>query len=142
MSHGPGIRWLKFAGIVLAVIGVLFSWATVGPISAANVLFLDLALMPFDGAQDYAKPETRLLSAIAGGVTAGLGAAVYLLADTIMPLHPQAGRRIILNMMICWFVVDSIGSVIAGAWFNVVFNCIIFLGVTWPLLRHRQPATV
>lgn len=134
MSPSTAQNWLKSAGIVLVVVGVFFSWVTSGAASAVNVWFVDLVFWPLDGQQTYEAVETKLLSGIAGGLTVGLGLAIWIVAREILPGDPALARRIILTFMMGWFVVDSVGSVLAGAWFNVVPNVAILIGVCSPVL--------
>lgn len=143
MSHRMCLSWLRIASIVLIVLGIALAWATAAPLSPVNVLFMDVALWPVDGAQSYAAPETRLFSAIAGGLTAGLGAAILVVTREVLAHDPARGRRMILTFMLVWFVVDSIGSLIAGAWMNAILNTIVLAAVVWPLIavRTAQPAT-
>ena len=140
MSHDRALSWLKAAGLLLIAIGVFFSWATSGPLVVVNEAFVDLVFWPFDGTQTYAAPETKLLSGIAGGLTVGIGIAVWMIAREVFTTDPGRARRIILAMMLGWFVVDNIGSVIAGAWFNVVVNVAILAMVCWPLVRMPRHA--
>ena len=138
MTHQSTQLWLKTASLLLIAVGVFFSWATSGPLSAVNEGFVDLVFWPLDGAQTYAAAETRLLSGIAGGLTVGLGLAVWMVTREVFAHDPARARRIILVMMLGWFLVDSTGSIIAGAWFNVVANCAILAFVCWPLARQAR----
>ena len=140
MSHQGALSWLKTASLLLIAIGIFFSWATSGPLVAVNEAFVDLVFWPFDGTQTYAAGETKLLSGIAGGLTVGLGIAIWMIAREVFATNPASGRRIILAMMLGWFTVDSIGSIIAGAWFNVVPNIAILALVCWPLVRMPAAA--
>ena len=139
MSFETRLLWLKSVGVLLVLIGALFAWTTTGPFAGLNVLFVDLAILPLDGVQSYAAAETRLLAAIVGGTTAGLGAAIYLIARHVYSRDPAVGKRIILSLVLTWFVVDSIGSVLAGAAFNVVLNIGLLVLMILPLIRADQP---
>ena len=87
-----------------------------------------------DGAQSYAATETRLLAAIVGGLTAGIGAAIYLIAQHVYAKDPDLGRKIILTFVLVWFVVDSLGSVLSGAPFNAVLNFSLLILMILPLV--------
>ena len=78
MSFETSVGWLKTVGVLLIVIGAIFSWTTLGPLAFMGVFFVDLAVLPVDGAQSFAATETRLLMAIVGGLTAGIGAAIWM----------------------------------------------------------------
>ncbi len=133
MTHHGKTTWLKCAGLGLVLIGIFFSWVTSGAMSVLNEGFIDLAYWPFDGKQTYQADETKLLSGIAGGLTVGIGLAVWLVAIEVYSSDPARGRRIILTFMLGWFVVDSVGSILAGAWFNTVLNAGILALVCGPI---------
>ncbi|MEL7000445.1 MAG: hypothetical protein AAFP68_19515 [Pseudomonadota bacterium] len=137
MTHMASVQWLRVISWGLIVIGCYFSWATADPVNALSVMFVDLVFLPIDGAQTYAAQETRLLSAIAGGVTVGLGAAVLTVTNAVYLVDRERGRRVIMTFMLAWFIADGIGSALAGAPFNAVVNCLILLPVTYPVLAAR-----
>lgn len=140
MSFDTRLLWLKSVGALLVLIGAVFAWTTTGPLAGVNLLFVDLAVLPVDGAQSYAATETRLLAAIVGGLTAGIGAAIYLIAKHVYAIDPAIGRKIILNFVLIWFVVDGLGSVLSGAAFNVVLNSGLLALMILPLVWEKQPA--
>lgn len=140
MSFETRLMWLKAVGALLVVVGAFFAWTTIGPIAGINVLFIDLAVLPIDGAQNYAATETRLLAAIVGGLTAGVGAAIYLIARHVYAKDPDLGRKIILSFVLVWFVVDSLGSVLSGAPFNVVLNFSLLILMILPLVWVKPDA--
>ncbi|MEM7445401.1 MAG: excinuclease ABC subunit A [Pseudomonadota bacterium] len=137
MSHGTSVTWLKTVAWLLIVIGALFSWLTSGPLAAVNLAFLDLAVFPVDGAQTFAATETRLLAAITGGITAGLGMAILMITRHVYEQNPVLGRRMILWPVLTWFVVDGVGSVLAGAAFNALLNLVLLAAIILPLLITR-----
>ena len=141
MSHATRVKWLKITGIVLIAFGVIFAWTTTGPLSFFGEWFVDFAIFPFDGAQSYAATETRLLAAITGGLTAGVGAAVWLVTTYVYAFDPAVGRKIIGGFLLVWFVVDGIGSVLSGAPLNAALNVVILLALGIPLLSIEEPRT-
>lgn len=134
MSFETRVSWLKATSILLVVIGIFFAWTTTGPLAGLNGLFLDLAVFPVDGAQSYAATETRLLAAIVGGLTAGIGAAIWMVTREVFVDDPAKGRRILLTFILIWFVTDSVGSVLSGAAFNVVLNAGLLVAMILPLV--------
>ncbi|MEM7269329.1 MAG: excinuclease ABC subunit A [Pseudomonadota bacterium] len=140
MSHETATTWLKAASWALIIVGVYFALALYAPLNAATLLFLDLAVMPFDGTQSLALTETRLLTAIVGGLTVGLGAGTLLIAKHIYASDPALGGKLLSWMFLTWFVVDCAGSVLAGAWFNVALNTVILASVMTPLMLRRTAA--
>ncbi len=106
------------------------------PATAGVTLFLtDLILWPIDSAQTLASPETRMLCAIIGGVMAGWGLMLWLVATRLYPREPALARTLILTSVGTWFVIDGIGSLLAGAPLNALFN-VGFLLIFVIALRH------
>ena len=141
MSFETSVGWLKITGILLIGIGAIFAWTTTGPLANLNLLFVDLAVFPPDGAQSYSATETRLLAAIVGGLTAGIGAAIWMVAKHIYAEHPAIGRKVILTFVMVWFCVDSLGSVLSGAAFNVVLNTGLLGVMVLPLVWVKRDAS-
>ena len=105
------------------------------------VFFLDLAIWPLDGAQSLDSAETRLLCAVGGGMLVGWGALFYLLADQVYPHEPQMVRKFVLISICSWFVVDSLGSIAAGAPMNALFNIGFLALFALPVLKAESPQT-
>ena len=128
-------------GILLIAVGAVAAWTTTGPLAFMGVIFVDLAVLPLDGAQSFAATETRLLMAIVGGLTAGIGAAIWMIARHLYAQNPVVGRKILLTFILIWFVVDSVGSVLSGAWFNAVLNTGLLVAMILPLLWVKEART-
>lgn len=138
MSAQSTVNWLKAVSIVTALSAVPLVFSGLTGLSAIANVFTDLAFWPLDGRQTIAAPETRLFAAIAGGVTVGLAAFVWIVADRLYQRDPAAARAIILTGLTAWCVADSFGSIAAGAPMNVVINLLIFTAFVWPL--RKAPA--
>jgi hypothetical protein len=93
----------------------------------------DLAFWPLDGKPTITAPEARLYAAIAGGVTIGLAAFVWMVAGRVYVRDPAAARAIILTSLSAWCVTDSLGSITAGAPMNVLLNLLIWAAFVWPI---------
>jgi hypothetical protein len=143
MSSDPAINRLKFAAGLVMIFGVLVALgahpATAWPVET----LADIILWPFDGAQDFAARETRVMSGIGGGVMAGWGVMLWLVAARVYPKDPVTGRLLIVDGIVVWFVIDSAASLAAGAPLNVLFN-IGFLAIflTPLLLPAKRRETV
>jgi hypothetical protein len=129
---------LKAWSLAMMCVGLVFVAAAVPALDWPARLFLDITFWPIDGRPDALSPELRLLSVIGGGVTAGWCLLLGLLFDRA---HRQSDRellRLAVISLLCWFVVDSLGSIAVGAWMNAVLNTIILAGFVLPLLiNHR-----
>ncbi len=138
MDHDPTARVLKIASAVVIGFGFVGAAAALPALSGPMRLLTDIAFWPLDGAQSLAAPETRLFSAIGGGLTVGLGVAMWMLATRLYPREPDLARSMILASMGSWFVVDSIGSTLAGAPVNVLLNLGFLLAFVVPLWGAKR----
>ena len=137
MNQNTTLRWLKFGSALTIFFGILIA-AAATPIGAAPTQFLaDLMFFPIDGAQNYSAPETRLLSAIGGGVMAGWGVLLWMLSTHVFPNDQALATKLIIPSIFTWFVIDSTGSILAGAPLNAAFNVPFLLVFCVPLWRYR-----
>ncbi|MEM7427700.1 MAG: excinuclease ABC subunit A [Pseudomonadota bacterium] len=137
MSHETAVTWLKAVSIYIIVAGLGFAGAIILGADILLAWFLDLAIWPLDGAQRTDLTEIRMLTAIAGGLTAGLGVMQWLITTLVYARDPETGRKILLAGIIIWFVVDGAGSIAAGAPFNAALNLVFFVPFVIPLLAAR-----
>ena len=142
MSVHATQNWLKFAAAVTVGFGLLIALAAHPATGGATLFLTDLILWPMDGAQSLAAPEIRLLCAITGGVMAGWGLTMWLIVARLYPRDPGLARHLILTGIGTWFVIDSIGSLMAGAPLNALFNVGFLLLYVIPLrhIPHASPA--
>lgn len=135
MTHATRIIALKTAVAALMIGPGLIMVAGLGtPLLWVTELFLDLAILPLDGANRIDTTTARLLDAILGGVLVGFGLLIWQVAGRVYATDPALGRSLIVPAIAAWFVVDSTGSVLAGAPFNAVLNLGILALLLGPLL--------
>ena len=135
MTQQTTILWLRTGSGLMIFFGLLIAIATI-PATAAPVEFLaDLIFFPLDGAQDIGAPETRLMSAISGGLLIGWGLMLWMLATRLYPAEPALAKQLILPSIIAWFIVDSTGSILSGALLNALLNVSFLLIFCVPLRR-------
>ncbi|MGR3712230.1 MAG: excinuclease ABC subunit A [Shimia sp.] len=141
MTHDRATAALKAASIFCAFIGLLMFSALIGaqPLMA---LFLDLIHLPLDGAQTFVSDSELVLGAISGGLLFGFGVMAHQVTTLVYAKDPALGGRILLRGIVGWFIVDSCGSILAGAWFNVVLNAGFLALFVVPVLAARKSATV
>ncbi|NDW47558.1 excinuclease ABC subunit A [Ruegeria sp. PrR005] len=141
MTHDRATRLLSLAAIATALFG-LAMFATVAlDQRAVFEMFLDLAILPIDGADRLDTPTARLLTAISGGLLTGLGVMIWQVVRDVYARDPETGGRIILRGVLAWFVIDSAGSVLAGAAFNVLMNSGFLALFLVPLFGRRAQGT-
>ena len=137
MSGHATTRLLQGAAVTVMVSGVIVAGSAYPATAGVTRFLVDLIFWPIDGQQSLDAPETRLLGAVCGGVMAGWGLMLWLVAARLYPREPALARSIILGSVAVWFVTDSTGSVMAGAPLNAVFNVGFLLAFWLPL---RRPA--
>jgi hypothetical protein len=127
------IAWLKAASLVIVGFGILVVFAALPATSGPTLFITNLVSWRFDGSQNLAMPETRLLCAVLGGVLTGWGMLLWLISSQLFPREPELARRLILWSVGTWFVIDSTGSIVAGAPTNALFNIPFLLAFLLPL---------
>ena len=133
---------LKYASLGLIGFGVLNFLALFPAVQPVMSWFLDLAFWsPFGADHQLGSDGAKLWIAISGGLLAGWGVTLYLLATQIYAKDPSLGSRIILTGVTFWFVIDSTGSIVAGAPFNAVMNLAFLLMFEIPLLWPKGKPT-
>ncbi|MEO1089700.1 MAG: excinuclease ABC subunit A [Pseudomonadota bacterium] len=134
MSHQASIRMLEIACFVVIGFGLLLFSTLWTPTAGLLHRFVDLAFLPVDGAQNVASDPAWLMTAISGGVLAGWGVMAWLVTTRVFAHEPSAGKAIILPSLLVWFVIDGAGSILVGAWFNMVMNTAFLLMFAVPVL--------
>jgi len=138
MTQETTLRWLKFGSALTIFFGALVAAAAV-PVLSGPVQFLaDLIFFPLDGLQSVAAKETRLINAIGGGVMVGWGVMLWMISTQLYPKEPALAGKIIMTSIIVWFIVDSTGSVLAGAPLNALGNTSFLLIFCLPLWRSSS----
>lgn len=133
MTQEKTIGWLKFGSALTIFFGALIAAAAVPALSGPVQYLADLIFFPLDGLQSVAAQETRLMNAIGGGVMVGWGLMLWMLATELYPKKPALARKIIMTSIIAWFIIDSGGSVLAGAPLNALGNTSFLLIFCLPL---------
>ena len=134
-------KGLRLAAGVTMVTGLALALASVPALNLPARLLADLLIWPVDGAETLAAPETRLGLAIGGGVLVGWGLMIWQMAGEPLARMPGEVRAIIRTSVIGWCVVDSAGSVAAGAALNVLPNLVFLALFLLPMRRAPGGAT-
>lgn len=138
MSHAFHKHWIKVTAIVVGAFGPVFALGTMGATSEPARLTLDILSWPVDGATTYASPDTRFLSALTGGFLFGWGVMLWCLSTWVYDAAPEGVRRAVLTGVLCWFVLDSAGSIASGNTSNAVFNVPVLFLAVGPLWRPAK----
>lgn len=121
--------------------GIVFAFGSIcilGIFSATNFPLLftaDIIFWPPGNMQDISfSPESKLLSAILGGVMCGWGVVYWVILKKIFPTDPMLARSILLPSILVWFVVDSAASLLSPAPMNAFFNLFFLAPFIVPLM--------
>jgi hypothetical protein len=134
-------KLLRLAAVLTLIgFGLLSALSASLPLSAPMGAVLDAVFWPIDGAQGAEASETRLLMGILGGITLGWGLTIWQLAGEPLARMPGLIRPILRNGVVAWFLLDSAGSLLAGAPLNVVANAIFAAMFLIPLARGARAA--
>ncbi|MDX1507794.1 MAG: hypothetical protein R3358_05915 [Woeseiaceae bacterium] len=135
MNNATRVNLLKTASAITIGFGLLIAAAAVPAAQAPMAFLLDLIYFPVDGGQSLTGDGIRVLSAVSGGVMAGWGVMLWLVASEVYTTNPELGRKLILASIGTWFVVDSTMSVMAGAPLNALFNVGFLVLFVVPVLK-------
>lgn len=130
--------WLKITAIVIGSFGPVFFLGTMASTLEPARLTLDLLSWPIDGVTTYASPDTRFLSALTGGFLVGWGVMTWFLSSWVYDKAPEPVRKTVLISLMCWFVLDSSGSIASGNPSNAFFNILVLLLAVGPLWRPAK----
>jgi hypothetical protein len=137
-SHKLHKAWLKITAVIVGSFGPIFFLGTMLTTSEPARWTLDFLSWPLDGMQTYASPETRFLSALAGGFLLGWGVMIWCLSVWVYDSAPNAVRKSVLTGLLSWFVLDSVGSIASGTSSNAIFNIFVLLLAVGPLWRSAR----
>ena len=131
--------WLNISALVIAGFGPFLFLGTIPATNEPARWGLDLLTWPLDGFPSYESEEIWFLSALTGGFLVGWGVMVWCLKTWVYDDAPEGVRKSLLVGSLCWFVLDSAGSVTSGNWPNAFWNVLVLLLIVGPMWR---PATV
>lgn len=130
--------WMKFAGAVLALFGLLGFLGTIPETNEPLRWSLDFLAWPLDGFPSYELREIWFLSALAGGFLLGWGVLFWCLSAWVYDLAPEPVRKSLVVSFCSWFALDSLGSVTSGNWPNAVWNVLVILILIGPMWRPAK----
>jgi len=104
MSHDFHKFWLKITAFVVGSFGPVFFLGTLEQTLEPARFTLDLLSWPIDGATTFAHPDTRFLSALAGGFLLGWGVLIWCLSSLVYDAAPEAVRKsVLIGLLACRF---------------------------------------
>ena len=142
MIHTQRVVALKWASVVVIGFGLACTLAVFTPVARVLDLFLQFATLSSGEIAVLDSVEGRLVTAILGGITAGWGVMIWMITTRVYAKDPALGGPLIVIPTCFWFVIDSFGSVLSGAPFNVVLNLTFLAILVLPVVWKRQGAAV
>lgn len=130
--------WLKITAIVVGSFGPVFFLGTMEATLEPARFTLDLLSWPLDGATTYSSPDTQFLSALTGGFLLGWGVMIWCLSIWVYEKAPEEVRKTVLIGTLCWFVLDSSGSIASGNASNAFFNTLILFLAVGPMWKAAK----
>jgi hypothetical protein len=119
---------------------VIGSTIVFGLMSEASCIVTDFMVWPPDGAQTTQRPETRLAWALLGGFLTSWGVLQWQILTKVGRLHMGLARKLLLQSVCIWFVLDTAGSILGGVPVNGLVNVFFFAIYAVPLLYLRTEA--
>jgi hypothetical protein len=138
MSQSFHKFWLKVTAIVVGSFGPVFFLGTMESTLEPARFTLDLLSWPVDGITTYHSPDTRFLSALTGGFLLGWGVMIWCLSTWVYDKAPEAVRKTVLTGLLCWFFLDSTGSIASGNPSNTLINILVLLLAVGPMWRPAR----
>jgi hypothetical protein len=117
-------KWLLGAGLITEIFGIVTALAALAPGALDPVIQL-LYVPPAEVSFDR---YGRLLGGMVGGLMAGWGAMLVMLARWLDELTPAVVARALAVGAGTWFCLDGLASVVNGAYLNLLANS-AFLGI-------------
>lgn len=130
--------YLRVTAIVVGSFGPIFFLGTMMATSEPARWTLDFLSLPIDGLQTYDAPTTRFLSALTGGFLLGWGVCIWCLQKWVYDLAPEGVRKSVLIGLLCWFILDSAGSIASGNISNALINVVVLIVSVGPLWKSAD----
>ncbi len=140
MSPQTASQFLKLIGYVSIGFALAIAGAAWPPTSGVFNFLFDMVDWPLDGAATIVSEQTRLLSAISGGVFASWSVMLVLIIAPAVARGDEDIRRSALIAIFVWYFIDSAGSLAAGFAGNAAFNTVYLLMLLVPLMRVKNVA--
>jgi hypothetical protein len=125
------LGFLRLGALVVIATGLLPSLAIFEASQEPWRFFFDVLTWPIDQNPLSFSDSERQLSAVLGGVLCGWGWILYRLATPDL-FNPMI-RKFMVQSVWIWFILDSVGSILAGLSLNALSNVSFLLILLVPL---------
>ena len=137
MSPSAAARMTRLVALGFFPTALILYSSAFASIDGASVLLHDFLDFPLDGDFTFT-PESRWIAAIAGGVFAALCIIFHQIVAPALEEGDERIRRGTILALLVWFVLDSTGSIAAGAPANAAFNVLFLALFITPLVAVRR----
>ncbi len=141
MSAHSAKKLAQFAAITVIGFGLITALGSTPATNALPNMLVDLLHWPVNGLEQVETPAAQVIAAIAGGVMVGWGINLLLITNHLFDRDNRLWCLLVFPGLACWYVVDSTGSVLSGAWLNAWLNLsflVMFALAYW--MRRRALA--
>lgn len=128
---------LKISAVLTIAFAVMFSFGSHDATDGLVRWFGDLMFWRLGEGPDQLTDINHLADAVLGGVMASWATFVWLLADRFFLRAPREVKSIIMTAMFVWFPIDTIGSIVSGAWLNGIANLGFLAMFVYPISRLK-----
>ena len=139
-NQGLALTTLKLMCWGFLVFAAIWWTAVHASIDAPASLLIDILDWPRDGSHEVLVRDARVFSAIGAGLMVGFA---WLVLAVVIPGVRAGSHRIWRGAVVAitaWYIVDSLGCLIADAAPNAAFNTVFFAMMILPLWIARPAA--
>ncbi len=131
-------KWLLTAGLAITGFGIVMSLVSGTPLFDLFNRQIDPAFWPANAVDEAARQFQQWIYGVWGATIAGFGILVTFIARHPFSRKEKWAWSSILWGVVAWFVLDSGLSFFYKVYFNVIFNVVLFILVTLPLIFTRR----
>ncbi len=140
-TQSPGRQfWIAWLLVVSAGVAVFGLGLVLLPALTRQAFSLIVYASP-SSLDAFGAEQVRYLSlvhAVLGGVMAGWGCLLFLVARELMQSNHPCAWRLMTGSLLAWFIPDTAYSLLSGYWQNGVLNGVFLLLFAIPLLALRR----
>jgi len=131
-------RWLQYCGILITLFGISIAFLNSTPL----FYFFDLSIDPVFW-KNTIIPENFILFkqwiyGVLGATMSGWGFFLSFIARFAFKKKEIWSWYCLSSGLIIWFIIDTYLSVVYCVFFNVIFNTILFIVISLPIIFSKK----
>jgi len=139
MSPSAAAKMIRLVALCFFPTALILYSSAFSSIDGASRLLHDFLDFPLDGDFTFTA-EARWIAAIGGGVFAAMCVMLHQIVAPAIEEGDERVRRGAILAILVWFVLDSTGSIAAGAPANAAFNILFLALFIGPLIAVQRPS--